>query len=96
MLICGTFRGASERVSFGVRQLAAAFPRELARGAREGSVTRCGASSQWLGIGARSWPASWPATKRQQAAALQSCAIGKCRINLSPRHPRNGRAGPSG
>ena len=25
MLICGTFRGASERVSFGVRQLAAAF-----------------------------------------------------------------------
>ena len=41
MLICGTFRGASERVSFGVRQLAAAFPPRACSRCAEGSVTRC-------------------------------------------------------
>jgi len=56
------------------------FPRQLARGNPFPSPR----------------PASWPVRKRQQAAALQSCAIRKCRIKLSPRHPRNGRAGSSG
>jgi hypothetical protein len=54
------------RRSFGVRQLAAAFFRELAR-ARVGSTVRCTAGKPAEG-------------KRQQAAALQS-ACGAARLD---------------